>query len=347
MREEAEPGRRTTLVSVAALVVILAGLHTAAVVVVPLALAFVVTVIVAPLQRRLVTAGWHRIAAFMVVLLVTVLGLAAIFWTLDLSLSAFVADLPSYKAGGVELLDHLLAFGKLIHLDLTHLVRAGVVVGSAISQADTLTRGLLASIAEWAVVIAFTGFMLYEALEYPEKARMLVRDEHEFQRLVRFAEGLGQSMVILTIGAALTAAGDLAVLLLLGIPSALLWAVLAFLLSYVPNVGSIVIVIPPTIATLVRFGFGRAIGVLLFLLLIDNVVGVVVVPRLVRRRLSITPLWGLFSAVFWGWLLGPFGAILALPLTMAAKFLLEGSPGTAAMARLMAPLRSPTGSLFQ
>jgi AI-2 transport protein TqsA len=73
----------------------------------------------------------------------------------------------------------------------------------------------------------------------------------------------------------------------------------------------------------------------------------VVVPRLLGRRVSIAPFWGMLSLVFWGWLLGPAGAILAVPLTMLAKFMLEGSPATEWLGRLMSPLqpreRAPAG----
>jgi predicted PurR-regulated permease PerM len=120
-----------------------------------------------------------------------------------------------------------------------------------------------------------------------------------------------------------------------------LWAGLAFLFSYIPSIGYIMIVIPPTIATLVRFGFGRALVVLVGLTLIDNAVGIILLPRLIGRRLDVAPFWGMLSLVVWGWLLGPAGAILAIPLTMFAKFLLDSSPSTEPLGRLVAPLDRP------
>jgi len=327
---------------VAAIVIVLAGVHAAASLVIPIAISFIVTVLTAPLEHRLVRAGWHRIAAFTAVVAVTLVSLAAIYWIVDLSLTAFVADLPSYRAGGVQLLTDVLDFGKMIHVNLTRVVHAGSVVGSAFVEADALTRAFLSSIAGWVVVLVLTAFMLFEALDFPDKARDVFGDGDQYRRVVAFTTDLSGFMIIATLAAALTAAGDLAVLLALGIPSALLWSALAFILSYVPSIGSIIIVIPPTIATLVRFGPGRAVLVFVLMLVVDNVVGVIVVPYLLGRRLSVAPFWGMLALVFWAWLLGPAGAILAIPFMLLAKFLLESSPLTARIAKLLAPLvRTP------
>lgn len=340
MPDDAGPGvaQPRGLFVAAAIVIVLASVRAATAIVVPVVIAVLVTVVAAPFQQRLIARGMHRLGAFGIVLAATGVIVAGFFWAVDLSLSAFLADLPSYAPGAKQLLTDMLNLGKSVHLDFTHLVSVGSLVSKTFTEADTLTRSILSSIAGWVIALTLTGFMLHEALDFPGKVRSLLKDDSQFNRLAAFARDLSGSMAIMTVGAALTAAGDLAVLVVLGVPSALLWAALAFLLSYIPSIGSIIIVIPPTIATLVRFGLSRALLVLVLMLVIDNVVGILIVPRLVRRRLDITPLWGMLSLVFWGWLLGPAGAILAIPLTMFAKFLLESSPTTASLARLMAPL---------
>ncbi len=327
-----------SVVAVAAIVVILAALHGAATLVVPVLVSILVTVVVAPYQQRLIKRGWHRLVAFGLVLVLTVSGLVAIVIAVDASLSAFIADLPAYEPGSERLLQDVLDAGAKVGLDLTHLVHTTAAVRSAFSTADTLTRSLLSSVAGWTVVLVLTIFMLYEALDFPAKLRTIMGEERQLNRLAEFATGLSRFMRLMTLGAALTAVGDLAAMLLLGVPSALLWSGLAFLFSYIPSVGYIMIVIPPTVATLVRFGFTRALLVLISLTLIDNAVGVLLLPRLIGRRLDVAPFWGMLSLFVWGWLLGPAGAILAIPLTMFAKFLLEGSPATEPMGRLIAPL---------
>ncbi|MGV8083654.1 MAG: AI-2E family transporter [Coriobacteriia bacterium] len=325
------------MVVLACAVIILAGMRAASTLVVAIVVAFIVTVLAGTLQHRLLRRGWPRLAAFLVVLLGTVVVLAIVFWTVQLSLSAFVADLPSYREGAQELVNDVLQLLKDLHINLTHVVHTAEFVQSTFAEADTVTRSVLTATAGWTVVLVLVGFMLYEALDYPEKIRRIFGDGEQYRRTIEFVQALSRFMGVQTIGAVLTAAGDFAILAVLGIPSALLWAGLAFFLSYIPSIGAIVIVIPPTIATLVRFGFARALIVLVLMLIVDNVVGVVVVPRLIGLRIGIAPFWGMLSLVVWGWVLGPAGAILAVPLTMMAKFLLESTNQPPRMLRLLEP----------
>lgn len=339
MAPEADEAVRR-LLAIAAIVVVLAGLHAAATVVVPVFVALLVTAIVAPYQRRLISRGMTRWLAFGLVLTITVLGILIIVGATESSLSAFIADLPQYEPGSERLLNDTLAFGKSVGVDLTHFVHSTASVRKAFSAADSLSRSLLASIAAWTVVLVLTIFMLFEALDFPEKLVAVFGSGPHVKRLRAFAGDLSRSMSVLTVGAGITAIGDLVALVALGVPSALLWAGLAFLFSYIPSVGWLMIVLPPTIATLVRFGFARALVVLALLTIIDNVAGLIVVPRLIGKRLDIAPFWGMLGLVFWAWLLGPAGAVLAIPLTMVAKYLLESSPATQKYAALIAPLAS-------
>lgn len=334
------------LVTLAAIVVVLAALRASKDLVVPIIISAVITMLVAPAEHALMARGWPRYLAVAAVLSGTLTALAVSFWALNYGLSAFLADLPAYQEGTARLVDHLLSFGARNGVDLTHLVRSAEVVGRTLDRAGSATRTFLVSLAGWVVVLGITGSMLVEAVDLPAKAREAFPAD-----LLRRFRGLiaeqTQLMGVLTTGALLTAVGDAGVLLLLGIPSALLWAGLAFLLSYVPVVGFIVVVVPPAVATLLRFGPGRAVLVLAFMVAIHVAVTTLVVPRLMRRRIRITPFWTLLSLVFWGWLFGPAGAILAVPLTLFVKFLLESSEGTAPFGRLVEPCRVldvPSGS---
>lgn len=340
MTDEMHPGtwQPRGLFIAAAIVIVLAGMRAATAIVIPVLLAVVVTVTAAPLQSRLIHRGVPRVLSFTIVTSGTAILVAGFFWLTNLSLSAFVADLPSYAPGARELLNDILQLGSALHIKLDHLVHVGQVVSETFNLADAVTRSVLSSIAGWTIALVLIGFMLYEALDFPVKMHAWLGEGTQYGRLVAFGRSLSEFMSVMTVGAVLTAVGDLAAMLALGVPSPLLWASLAFLLSYIPSVGAIIIAMPPTIATLVRFGYGRALAVFAILLLIDNIVGVLIVPRIVGMRLNVAPMWGMLSLIFWGWLLGPAGAILALPLTLFAKYLLESSPVTAPMGVLMQPV---------
>jgi predicted PurR-regulated permease PerM len=113
-----------------------------------------------------------------------------------------------------------------------------------------------------------------------------------------------------------------------GTDLALVWAVLAFVMNFVPNVGIILSVVPPVVLTLLEFGWQRALVILAGFVVLNFIVDNLVKPRFMASGLDVPPLLGLLSLVIWGYLLGAPGALLALPLTIAVRRVLLGSPGT-------------------
>lgn len=124
-------------------------------------------------------------------------------------------------------------------------------------------------------------------------------------------------------------------LALFDVPFALLWGVLAFLLNFIPNIGSLIAVLPPVAITLFQFGFGKAALVALILVLIQMVVGNILEPKVMGRGLNLSPLVVLLSLVFWGWMWGIAGMLLSVPLTAALKIAFEQLDSTRAVAILM------------
>jgi predicted PurR-regulated permease PerM len=117
----------------------------------------------------------------------------------------------------------------------------------------------------------------------------------------------------------LGAVANLVLLLVLGVDGAALWAFLSFWLNFIPNVGFILSVIPPALLALVEFGLGRAIVVAVGFILVNAVVEQVLKPRFIGRELELSALEILVSLLFWSWVLGPVGAIVAVPLAIALK----------------------------
>jgi predicted PurR-regulated permease PerM len=327
------------LVAIAAVVVILAALHSATVLVIPVLIAALLAVVIAPLQQRLIDRGMHRFVAFGLVAAATVVALVAVVAILEVEITAFIADLPSYAPGIEQMLTNVLQAGTAVGLHLTRLVNTTDVVRSALSAADALTQSLLSSLAEWVIVLLLVVFMLFEALDLPKKIKNILGEGGATRRLADFAATLSRFTRLTTVDASFTAVGDFVILLIMGVPSALLWAGLAFVFSYVPDVGFLMTVIPPTLATFVLYGTARALVVFIVMTVVDSFVGIVLLPKLIGERLGVAPFWGLLSLVFWSWLLGLAGTILAIPLTITVKFLLESSSATAPLGSLIAPLR--------
>jgi predicted PurR-regulated permease PerM len=130
-------------------------------------------------------------------------------------------------------------------------------------------------------------------------------------------------------------------LVVLGVDFPLLWGLLAFLLNYVPNIGSIIAAGPAVLLTIVQLGLLRALIVGIGYLVINLVMGGAVEPRFMGKGLGLSPLVVLLSLLFWGWLLGPVGMLLSVPLTMTAKIALDSREDTRWVAVLLGPASVP------
>jgi AI-2 transport protein TqsA len=128
-----------------------------------------------------------------------------------------------------------------------------------------------------------------------------------------------------------------------GLPLAWVWGFLAFLLEYVPTVGSFLAVLPPTLMALADGGLGKAAGVLVVVGTLQVVLGNVVDPRLEGKLMALSPFGVLLSIVFWGWLWGAAGALLAVPLTVVVVIACRHIPGARGVATLLAGDGVPEG----
>ena len=110
-----------------------------------------------------------------------------------------------------------------------------------------------------------------------------------------------------------------------GLDFYLLWGILAFALNYIPVIGSLIAGVPPMVLALLTAGLPSAVLVAGGYLLINNFLGNFIEPMLVGRRFGISTLVVVMSVLFWGWVWGPLGMLLAVPLTMVLKVVLDGS----------------------
>ncbi|MDX1440115.1 MAG: AI-2E family transporter, partial [Rubricoccaceae bacterium] len=158
-----------------------------------------------------------------------------------------------------------------------------------------------------------------------------------FPQIRQFTEGMKQYLVIKTMVSLLTGTIVALWLTIVGVDFPLLWGLLAFLLNYIPNIGSILAAIPVVLLALVQLGLGSAVLVAVGFLVINMVIGNVIEPRWTGHGVGLSPLVVFFSLVFWGWVLGPIGLILSVPLTVTLKIALESSPETQWLAVLLGP----------
>jgi len=126
-------------------------------------------------------------------------------------------------------------------------------------------------------------------------------------------------------------------LMAMGVSYAILWGMLAFFLNYIPNIGSIIAAIPAVILALIQFGIIKAAVVGVGYLVINTLMGSVIEPRFMGKELGLSTLVVFLSLLFWGWVLGPIGMLLSVPLTMMAKIALDNREETRWIAILLGP----------
>ena len=168
--------------------------------------------------------------------------------------------------------------------------------------------------------------MLFEASSLPKKVHLALDDPHMRMRQVdRFLSSVNHYLAIKTLVSIGTGILVSTMLWMFGLDFFLLWGVLAFLLNYIPNIGSIIAAVPAMSLAILQLGPGAAGAIGLGYLVINTLMGNVVEPRYLGRGLGLSTLIVFLSLIFWGWLLGTVGMLLSVPLTMIIKIGLESS----------------------
>ncbi len=343
MRTEPKQRGLRFLLTAAALVLLVAGLKQAESLVVP----FVVSAFLAALTAPVVV--WldrHRVTPALSVPLVMLVVLGVLFGFVGLlvgSGNAFVAAFPRYQArlgelfGGLS--DWLRTHGVELNWDL---LRSAVKPESVVSVFDKTLSGLVDAVSYTLLVIFTMVFMLFEVTGLPAKLRLALGDpEADLGHFQKVTTEIKSYIVIKTYVSLGTGVLVWLLLAVLGVDFALLWGVLAFLFNFIPTIGSIIAALPPVLLGLVQHGFGVAAAVLGGFVVINMVIGNVVEPHLMGRRLGLSTLVVFLSLVFWGWLWGAAGMLLSVPLTMVVKIALEHNEEWHWLAVLMDP--APSG----
>jgi len=314
------------LISAAAVIVIVYGMQAAQVLLVPFLLAvFLALIAIRPmlwLQKRKIPSP---IAAMAIVILMMLI-IGAVGGIVGSSIAEFTAALPTYQARLDVIVQGTLRFvaklagGDRSFADLGELIDPGWAMGLVAS----ILNGLQDVLTNIFLILFTMVFILLEASSMGTKVQAAFgRTTESFERPRLFLHNLGRYLGIKTIVSLAT--GLTAVLLTwwVGVDFPLLWGMLAFLLNYVPTIGSIIAAVPAVLMALVQLGPAEASTTAIGFLAINMLYGNVIEPRLMGYGVGISPLIVFTGLVLWGWIFGPVGMLLSVPLTMTLKMALE------------------------
>jgi len=329
------------LISTAALVIIIAGINLAQSIVVLFLVSFFMAILATPpllwLKSKRIPSGF----AVLIVMSAMIIVLLLIGAQIGSSFSNFSDELPLLQSKIREQIVKLSVLLTSNGIAAPKHVLLEYVNSEAIMEftTDVLT-GFSSVLSNLILILLTVTFILLEVSSFPTKLRTILGDpEQAFPQFTLFLIDMKRYMVIKTI-INMIAAIILGIwMYILGVPYPVLWGFLAFLLHYIPNIGSIIAAIPPVLLAFVELGMGSALLVVLGNVVIGFIVGNVVEPRLMGRKLGLSTLVVFLSLIFWGSLLGLIGAILCIPLTMTMKFVFENIESTRWIAVLLGPER--------
>jgi predicted PurR-regulated permease PerM len=224
-----------------------------------------------------------------------------------------------------------------VPIDISLLADA-LPLGSLLTLAGSALRSLGAVLSNGFLIILTVIFILAEAASfYPKLRAVLANPDRDLAHFGRITGTMNRYIAIKTSVSVLTGILVTSFLWILDVDFPVLWGLVALLLNFIPTIGSIIAGIPPVLLALVQLGPAEAGLVVLGFFLVNTIVGNVLEPRYMGQGLGLSALIVFVSLIFWGWLFGPVGMLLSVPLTMSAKIALEASPSTLWLARLLAP----------
>lgn len=326
-----------TLLMLASLIIILSGIKAASQIVVPFLLALFLSIVLYPIVRLM--SRW-RIPSVVTVLLIMLVIIISLFMGASLvgsSANEFTRTLPQYRGVIGEHLRTFQAYAAQVNIDISSdEMMQYFDPGALVSFLTRMLSGFSGMMTSVFLLLMTVVFMLLEVDSLPKKLGLALQNPEE--RMLNIKQALDSISRYLAIKTAISLVTGLIIwgfLSMLDVKYALLWGVLGFLLNYVPNIGSVIAAIPPILQSLLFNGLSDALIVTGYFIAVNIIIGNIIEPRIMGRGLGLSTLVVFLSLIFWGWLLGPIGMLLSVPLTIVAKIMLEANPSGKRLAILL------------
>ena len=319
------PRGTIVLLSLAGLVVAVGGIKSVASLVGPLFLALMLTVAVAPIPSWLRRKGWPTWASFLVTLALVYGILIGLFASLVFSVARLATILPTYSAKFNDLVGDFKSFltSHGVSEDKVHAILSNVDSSKVISVVTDLLSSTLSITSALILILALLLFMAADAVGYDDRMETLRRTRPDIAAAFSsFSRGTRSYLWVSTVFGLIVAVLDTGALALMSVPLPVLWGLLSFITNYIPNIGFVIGVIPPALLALLDGGPDKMLLVIIVYSVINVIIQSVIQPKFVGDAVGLSTTLTFVSLLFWSWVIGPLGAILAVPLTMMAKALL-------------------------
>jgi len=327
------------IVGVAATAIVLVVVHLSSTIIAQFLMAFVIAVSVSPLQNWLIRRGLRPVLAFMITVVTMLVILGLVITVLTSSLNQFIGDLPQYQDQFAELQAQVV--GALESMGVSEsTVQASPASGSIAQAVGDAAAWLLGAFANFGFMLALAAFMLLETTAMPAKVKAIALPSRR-EPLDRFVGNVRTYVVVTGWVNLLVGIVDTVLLLVMGVPYAVLWGALAFLFGFIPSIGFLLSLVGPALMALLEFGPQAALLVIVAFVVINGGIQNIILPRRMGEGTDLSAAVVFASLLFWGFVLGPVGAILSVPMTMIVRLGLDSSEATRGLSYLMSSGKHP------
>ncbi|MCK2221448.1 AI-2E family transporter [Actinomadura sp. ATCC 31491] len=346
MRDQPLPRALIILVGIAGAVVALFGLREVSSIVGPVVLALVLVIAVAPVRGWLAAKGapgWLQVAVPFLIVVLVLLGMVGI---LTISVTQLASLLPTYTDQFQRLLVDAQKWAASYGLGNDVLSRTLQTFDPTrlLGVAQSLLGSLIGVLSALFLIVVL---LLAMCLDAPVTARILTAGEGNRPQLVTalatFAHKTRRYLIVSTVFGLLNAVLDVVALSILQVPLPLLWGVLALITNYIPNVGFVIGLLPPAMLALLDGGVRTMVLVIAAYIVINVVTQSFILPKFLGDAVGLSTTMTFMSLLLWTFVLGPLGAILAIPLSLLARAVLVDSDPSAKWAQALISGKMPNG----
>lgn len=318
-------------ITLASLFIILASVKIASSIISPFLLSVFIAFVSAPLllwlEKKL---NFPKIIAFLLVAILVIGFLTLIGMIIANSMNGFLDSIPSLQEKLTILMSKL--SGKLQNYGISFEIKSlseNLNPSQIFTNAGLFLKSTSKLLSNSFLIFLMVAFMLFETHSLDAKLKAISKKRPQNIVAVEiFAKNLNKYLVIKSLSSLATGAIIAFCLTLLGVEYALIWGVIAFLLNFIPTIGSILAAVPVILLSLVEYNLITTLWVAVIFLVTNVVIGSIIEPRFMGKGLGLSTLVVFLSLLVWGWILGIVGMFLAVPLTMSVKIALQTNKDT-------------------
>jgi len=326
----ADLGKVSPILIIAAIFIILAGLMAAQTIVIPLLLALFIGIISAhPIQWMTSRKIPHTISV-VIVLMGILSSLFFVGGVVGSSVSRFSKEMPVYQENVKNMTRDLVSKLESRGIDISSEQMSGIIEpGKAFGFAADFLSEIGAIVGDSLLILFIVIFMLFEMNSFPVKVKVIEKLKgSSLNFFTKIAANLRHYLAIKTVVSLLTGILITVSLLIIGVDYPLLWGMIAFLLNYIPSIGSIIAAVPAMMLALIQLGFSGMLWTGISFLAVNTLMGNILEPKVMGSGLGLSTLVVFISLIVWGFVFGSIGMFLSVPLTMTIKIILEQNSRT-------------------